>query len=180
MRDIATSSPAGRLPKANSRRTRIIWIRVRIACRIHSIWRGSQVVQDTGLLNRRGVHAPPRVRISPSPPQGTQNEPSGFASSFAFRARVARSAKEPQRHLPQSRRERRGLHPLPSNEWIFREYLYDRFADRSNRPARCFAKRKRMLRIRRSFPPGNIRLVTCQLEANAKRDVRAKLKLVRT
>ena len=38
-----------------------------IKSRIQPNWRGSQVVQDTGLLNRRGVHAPPRVRISPSP-----------------------------------------------------------------------------------------------------------------
>ena len=30
--------------------------------------RGSQAVKDNGLLNRRGVHAPPRVQIPPSPP----------------------------------------------------------------------------------------------------------------
>jgi hypothetical protein len=35
-------------------------------CRMR-LRRGSQEVQDTGLLNRRGVHAPPRVRIPPSP-----------------------------------------------------------------------------------------------------------------
>jgi hypothetical protein len=44
---------------------------VRVPSRMASSRRGSQEVQDTGLLNRRGVHAPPRVRIPPSPPLRT-------------------------------------------------------------------------------------------------------------
>ena len=51
--------------------------------------RGSQEVQDTGLLNRRGVHAPPRVRIPPSPPRCLSfAEPLRFAVPEAQQSRV--------------------------------------------------------------------------------------------
>ena len=65
------------------------------------------MVQDTGLLNRRGVHAPPRVRIPPSPqPARLHADACEFVQVQNCVVRRNRELREPE--LLRARRVHRG------------------------------------------------------------------------